>query len=163
MGAFHGCRNLKEVVIEGECSSIGVEAFKGCVGLRKFSAKQGIQKIGYAAFHGCILLESLEGIDRVEKLGAMSFYGCVKLGPVLTFNSCRSIEEGSFLECEDLVCLRIPGSCEFTISDGASYASYDVMHVDPGCTVERIEETFSKFMNPPFERLVECKAFGEMG
>lgn len=168
MGAFEDCQSLCEVVVTGSHCEIRADAFKGCENLEKFRA-HGIQKIGYSAFMDCVNLSDVYGLDSTEFVGAMAFYRCKKMRNV-DLPVCKTVEEGAFLGCELMRTVKVSGSCNFTISDGAVYASYDVAYVDPGCRIvcggtDILAPPPEGFMNPPEDcrRLERCTAFGGEG
>jgi len=77
-GAFSNCKNLTEVVIQGQVE-IDDNAFSGCSSLKTISGK--IKKVGVNAFTNCSALESID-LSSVEIVKEQAFMGATKLESV---------------------------------------------------------------------------------
>ncbi|MBR4504816.1 MAG: leucine-rich repeat domain-containing protein [Candidatus Methanomethylophilaceae archaeon] len=89
--AFHGCRNLTSVTLDG-AASVGAYAFFGCSSLSTVDLGC-VTSLGTSAFSGC---ESLSAVDLsgVASVGKHAFYRCALTEADLT--SAMSIGYGAF-------------------------------------------------------------------
>ena len=128
--AFENCKNLQEVVINGNLingiqfnafknsgiksivipdnvTQLGSEAFANCDELTDVYISKGIYSIGRSAFNGCNKLKNVTGMEGVTDIGSFAFTGCpiesIELPDVLV-----RINEGVFSGCKFLNNVELP-------------------------------------------------------
>ena len=74
--AFHGCRNLASVTLNG-AASVGAYAFFGCSSLARVYLG-GADTLGTSAFSGCGSLARID-LSGVASIGKHAFFGCGSL------------------------------------------------------------------------------------
>ena len=98
-GAFRGCEQLDEVLLQDGIKYIDDKAFENCQKLKKLGMPYGLEGIGYGAFTGCINLEYLEMQKDAKpvRIGREAFRGCEKLKGVVNLKA-RTMGSGAFAE-----------------------------------------------------------------
>lgn len=77
IGAFAGCRQLKEVTLTGNIL-IGAHAFADCCNLAQLRLN-AVDSISCSAFSGCENLKDIEGEELLRHIGAKAFSACSAL------------------------------------------------------------------------------------
>ncbi len=72
-GAFSNCKQLKDVEISRNLTSIADKMFQGCDALSVVKLPETIQSIGSEAFEGCNALKSIEIPASVKTIGENAF------------------------------------------------------------------------------------------
>lgn len=79
MGAFRGCKMLKNIVIPNSVTSIGGRAFESCTNLRSIKLSDNITEIGYYLFENCGRLIEIVVPDKVTVIKPGAFQKCTSL------------------------------------------------------------------------------------
>ncbi|KAL7535781.1 hypothetical protein ACHAXR_006723, partial [Thalassiosira sp. AJA248-18] len=129
-GAFRGCEQLKEVVLNeglrkirsmafGYCSSlesirlpstvieVGDMAFSGCSNLRDLVLNKGLRKIGRWTFDDCRSLESIRLPSTVTEVGDEAFCDCENLRDVVLNRGIQKIGRWTFHRCGSLEIIKL--------------------------------------------------------
>lgn len=130
-GLLYGIRNVVEVIIPNNITSLPTNVFRGCSNLEKVVLPNGISSIGGRFCYDCPNLVELNLPDGLEDIGAYFLYGCgldEVIFPygvsVITANTLRnsnvsnvvipksvtSIEDYAFQDCRNLSYIEIPNS-----------------------------------------------------
>lgn len=109
--AFYGCAG-REITIEGKLESVGEKAFFGCDKLKKVEFARGISEIPFEAFSGCASLDTVILSDSVTTIGENAFEGCSKLNLFIAHPSLKKISDSAFLDCDALDAIYYYGSAE---------------------------------------------------
>ena len=85
-GAFLGCINVTEIVIEAGSADtvIGANAFSGCTGLRVLTLPNNVTHLGSNALKGCSSLTTLTLSKNLENFEYSMLIGCDSLKEVIT-------------------------------------------------------------------------------
>ena len=131
--AFHGCSNLREVIINDGLQKIGRAMFFGCTSLesitlpstvteicsyaltncqnlREVILNDGLQKIGDSAFYNCTSLESITLPSTLTEIGAGAFNNCSNLREVIFNDGLQKIGDNAFNNCSPLETITLPPS-----------------------------------------------------
>ncbi|QKX38297.1 leucine-rich repeat protein [Metamycoplasma hominis] len=121
-GAFYGCKNLKEVILNEGLEKIGAEAFKytniesitipGTVkeigveafrhtNIKSITIPNSVKEIGERAFFGCQNLNEVILNEGLEKIGAKAFYH-TSIESITIPGSVKEIDESTLSGCENL-------------------------------------------------------------
>ena len=102
--AFHGNKNLKEVIIPDGVTYIGSLAFCDCRNLTKVRLPDGLKAIESSTFAYSEKLKEVNIPGTVTKIGSYAFDGCKSLVSLVIPDSVSVIETNSFNRCEKLIC-----------------------------------------------------------
>ena len=105
--AFRGCTGLTSVTIGNSVTSIGDHAFAYCHGLTSVTIGNSVTSIGYEAFYGCDGLTSVTIPNSVTSIEACAFYGCDGLTSVTIPGSVTTIGTEAFAACDGLTSVSI--------------------------------------------------------
>lgn len=86
IGAFEGCKSLRDIPMSNYLSDIGEQAFNGCSGLTSINIPGNIRTISAGAFSDC---ESLKEVIMAHSISQYHLYvydGCFHNSPVKTLN-----------------------------------------------------------------------------
>ena len=117
--AFHGCTNLKEVILTPNVAVIGGYAFANCTSLTRVSVLEGESnqelegKVGWCAFLNCTSLKSITIPKAVTIIEDDAFGQCRLLADVKLPPNLDSICWGAFQSCSSLENITIPSSVTF--------------------------------------------------
>ena len=92
-GAFSGCSDIKEIVINGKSVKIWSYAFSGCYSLKSVSLS-GVTEIGESAFSDCYSLAELTIPETVAYIANNCFTNCYRLYIVRNYSSLQVAEDG---------------------------------------------------------------------
>lgn len=76
---FRNCASLRNVIFEGEISSIGTGAFRNCSSLTSFVIPEGVESIGWPTFENCSSLESITVPSSLRTFPLEAFSNCENL------------------------------------------------------------------------------------
>ncbi|MEX1819626.1 leucine-rich repeat domain-containing protein [Metamycoplasma hominis] len=129
-GAFSGCRNLKEVIlneglekigdeafsstkiesitIPGSIKEIGGYAFSSCKNLKEVILNEGLEKIDYGTFQDTNI-ESITIPGSIKEIGGYAFSSCKNLKEVILNEGLEKIDYGTFQDT-NIESITIPGS-----------------------------------------------------
>ncbi|AKJ52510.1 leucine-rich repeat protein [Metamycoplasma hominis] len=99
-GAFYGCKNLKEVILNEGLEKIGAEAFK-YTNIESITIPGSVKEIGERAFFGCQNLNEVILNEGLEKIGAEAFYH-TSIESITIPGSVKEIDESTLSGCENL-------------------------------------------------------------
>ncbi len=108
--AFHGCENLKSIVIPSSVKSIGNQAFYNCGSLSSVIIPNSVKSIGENSFSFCSNLTSVTISNSMSSISAQAFYRCISLNSITIPESVTSIGLGAFSGCSSLTSVTIPNS-----------------------------------------------------
>ena len=141
-GAFESCENLKDVTFaEGSTlQSVGDSAFKECGSLENINLPDTVEEIETRSFYYCSALgeinmgsqleeigsdaffyTSLESVnipDSTQKIGEYAFSSNASLREVTLGSGLDGIEQGMFVNCENLSAIQFPSNITY-IGDSA--------------------------------------------
>lgn len=142
-GLLYGIRNVVEVIIPNNITSLPNNVFRDCINLEKVVLPNGISSIGDQFCRGCGNLVELNLPDGLENIGIYFLYGCgldevifpygistIKTRALQSSNvsnvvipkSVTSIGDYAFQGCQNLSYIEIPNSVE-SIGDRFGYYS----------------------------------------
>ncbi|MCC8071270.1 MAG: leucine-rich repeat domain-containing protein [Bacteroidales bacterium] len=138
-GSFYNCKQLKEVVFQGDLESIGSSAFKDCkslslcnipmtvtsigdyafcnTGLIKVSIPVSVSSMGQGVFSDCALLESLDIQANIAALPNATVTNSSKLEEIILGNGITTIEEKAISNCTSLTSIEFPSSLKVVCSE----------------------------------------------
>ena len=128
-GAFIGCLGISSIVIPNSVTSIGNAAFSGCTNLTSIDISNSVTNIGNGVFSRCTGLTSIVIPNSVTNIGSSAFFGCSGLTSIDLPNSVISIGVGAFYNCKSLSSIIIPGSVT-TINQGTFEGCSNLTSVD---------------------------------
>ncbi len=144
--AFYNCKNIEEIILIDEVTSIGRSAFSDCTGLTSIAIPDSVTSIGSSAFSDCTGLTSIaipdsvtsiedsvfrdcKGLtnvtipDNVTIIGDEVFRDCTYLSSVTIGNDVTSIGDKVFFGCDNLTSITIPNNLT-SIGTQAFYECY---------------------------------------
>ena len=126
--AFSYCTGLTSATIPNSVTTIGSSAFSSCAGWTSVTIPNSVTTIGSSAFSGCRGLTSVTIPNSVTTIGNDAFSYCDGLTSVTIPNSVTSIDNDAFFGCSGLTSVTIPNSVT-KIGDGAFYKCYGLTSV----------------------------------
>lgn len=75
-GAFYGCKNIKEIILNEGIKEISSDAFYGCESLEEITFNSDLESVGENAFYGCVALKSVSFNDSLTSIGEYAFFNC---------------------------------------------------------------------------------------
>lgn len=106
-GAFQGC-GITEIVVPDNVRFIGEGAFRGCQNLVRVKLPEGdLREIEAVTFQDCASLSELTIPNTVYEIKSRAFHRS-GLTKIVVPNTVRSIGEGAFGFCENLVHVTLP-------------------------------------------------------
>lgn len=123
-------KEVKDIVIPKNVSSISFAAFWGCSGLTSVIISEGTIEIKKAAFYGCSGLTSVTIGNNVSTISTYAFSGCSGLTDVSIPNSVTSVAEKAFYNCSSMKSIyshiKEPSNCSikgnaFSTEDNVNY------------------------------------------
>ena len=85
--SFINCKNIKNITLSGDVTTIGMNAFKGCTSLTSIVIPDSVTTIDAYAFKDCSSLSSIVIGKNVTAIGGYSFSGCYNLVEVINHSS----------------------------------------------------------------------------
>ena len=110
--AFYGCRDLTEIDIPDNVTTIGEYAFRNCSSLTTITIPGKVTSIGKSAFESCSSLEKILLPYYLTSIGRSAFRKCTNLIGITIPDKVMSIEDYTFEGCSSLLNVAIPSSCE---------------------------------------------------
>lgn len=104
---FAGCSGLTSVTIHNNVTNIGGEAFFYCSGLTSITIPNSVTSINYGAFQGCSGLINVAIPNSITRIEECVFNHCLGLTSVIIPNSVTHIDNGAFAECSALTTVTI--------------------------------------------------------
>ena len=108
--AFYGCSNITSVSIPNSVNSIGGSSFADCKNLCSIKIPNSVAIIGDQAFYRCTGLTSIEIPNSITAIGNYAFQGCTALTSIEIPNSLSALNEGLFSGCISLNSVTIPSN-----------------------------------------------------
>lgn len=99
-GAFYGCSNLEEIVMQYGISKIPKDAFYNCSGLRQMQLPEPVSAVDTAAFYGCTSLTEICIPKTLKTVGIGAFGQCTALTDVYYAGS---EDEWEAIEIDDMM------------------------------------------------------------
>lgn len=116
-GTFQGCMHLASVTIPDGVTSIGESAFEGCSGLTDIHFPASLSSIGNSAFSNCSGLTSIVIPESVVCIGEGTFNGCNGVASVTIPANVSTIGRSAFRNCRELTCVTSRIEEPFKIED----------------------------------------------
>lgn len=125
-------KDIKEVIIEVNASSVAAHAFYDCPNLKKVTFPASLKEIGRYAFYRCVSLEEARIPNNVSVIGEYAFLGCTSLSHVELPVSLAVVSDYVFDACVNLTGITIPPGV-ISIGNDAFYECYGLTSVEiPG-------------------------------
>lgn len=112
LGAFSGCKNLKNIYLPKSLRFIGSSAFENCEQLQSIEICGKVKSINPCTFKECYNLTSVILPQQCESIEISAFQNCVKLQVVFMNNKVKNISEFAFENCKMLKSIEMPKSLE---------------------------------------------------
>ena len=109
MYAFYRCKSLRAVMLPAGITEVSQHIFQECTSLSSVGIPEGVTIISFSAFSGCTSLKRVDIPDSVYLIYDHAFAGSGLTGVELSDNV-RYLYDCVFLNCEDLVSVRMPAS-----------------------------------------------------
>ena len=109
-GAFQNCRNLEEIVLSEDVTTIPDYAFYKCAALTELDIPSGVTSIGGYAFQDCTGITELVIPGGVSSFGTYAFDGCTALTSCNIPEGTATIPNYLFADCSALESITIPES-----------------------------------------------------
>lgn len=119
-GAFSGCTNLEELIINGPVTEIPGYLIQDCSSLKSLKIPSTVTSISYRSFYHATGLETIVLPEGVTVIPEESFIGCTNLRRVVLPSTVTSIKNRAFEGCSSLASMEIPsgvteiGMCAFS-------------------------------------------------
>ena len=127
---FMNGKEIKDLTIPDNVTSIGNSAFVGCSGLTSVEIPNSVTSIGNNAFNQCTGLTSITIPNSVTSIGNNAFYVCSGLTSVTIGNSVTTIGEKSFYQCSSLRYITIGNSVTEIGTSAFSYCSLNIIELN---------------------------------
>ena len=137
--AFYSCTSLTEINISGSVKMIGDSAFRACTALDSVIINDGTTSIGSNSFSACTSLATIVIPASVRTIGVSAFYNCAGLTTVTIHDGVETIENAAFQNCTNIAEIIIPGSVK-TIGEWAFSGCTGLTTVTINDGVETIEK-----------------------
>lgn len=137
--AFHGAKNLQEVIFHNGVESIGNSAFTD-TGLKAVTVPGTIKTLGYAAFGYCRSLESVTFEEGITEIPGSGFQGCWELTNIIMPSTLKRIDGNAFWACSKLTEINFPEGLE-EIGSHAFYNCVQLEKVEFPATLKLLEES----------------------
>ena len=144
--AFAGGSSIKSLTIGDNVSSIGAYSFYQCSSLASVEFASSITSINNNAFYECTELEEIQLPDDIESISDYCFYGCSKLEKLKLPENLKQIKYSAFKNCNKIRSVTIPASVEFIYEYAFSFTS---------------SESVDFFVNPEYPPLAYGYSFPE--
>lgn len=108
--AFHGNKNLQEVIIPDGVRSIGPFAFCDSANLTKVRLPEGLKVISNYQFSACRKLMEVNVPDTVTDIGSYAFESCKGLKKIVIPEGVKNIGRYAFSGCTGLTSIEIPST-----------------------------------------------------
>ncbi len=108
--SFYGCRNLTKINIPPSVTNIGDCAFSGCNSLKSIEIPNSVMSIRYGTFSCCSSLTCVTIPDNVTSIGLWAFESCYRLTSVVIGNGVTSIGSYAFQSCRNLANIKFEGT-----------------------------------------------------
>ena len=109
---FHGCKNLKNVVLGKGCISILENAF-GNTAIENITIPESVKHIGPNAFRNCSALCSVSLPKDLECIEMFAFAECVNLKSITIPGNVTEIKPHTFWNCNNLEFVRLSGEVSY--------------------------------------------------
>jgi hypothetical protein len=101
-GAFNGCMQLREIVLNEGLTTIEGRAFDNCMSLQSIIFPSTLTEIGECAFTNCIRLREVVFNEGLRGIGNKAFWGCMSLESISLPSTIISISRNAFMTCSNL-------------------------------------------------------------
>lgn len=118
-GAFYGCKNLSEVKIGNNVTTIGNGAFENCYSLKSIVIPEKVNEISNSAFKNCSSLESVIIGNGVTTINRYAFENCTSINSIQMGENVKRIGNSAFAGCEKV--LSEDNNCKYLISNNNSH------------------------------------------
>lgn len=116
--AFYDCQSMQTFSVPESTTKIGEECFENCLNLRAVVLKGSVSAISRYCFYGCEKLADISTTEQQKSslkiIGVEAFAECSNLkNPDFSdFTSLTEIGEGAFMNCSEMVSIKLPKSLE---------------------------------------------------
>lgn len=148
--AFLNCSGLTSIVIPDNVTSIGEGSFSGCSGLKSVTIPNSVNEIGAKAFNQCTGLESLFIGSHVTAIGENAFNGCSGLVSISSYiKQPFAIATSVFSDnIYTSVPLYVPRGCVEAYQDADGWFQFD--------TIEEMEYKSGDYTDPETSIVYHC-------
>lgn len=101
-------KDVTDLIIPDNVTSIGVNAFYNCGSLSGTNIPDNVTSIGNSAFYGCSSLSDINISDNVTSIGNSAFYSCRSMTDITIPDNVTSIGSNAFANCSRLSSITIP-------------------------------------------------------
>ncbi|HTY89201.1 MAG TPA: leucine-rich repeat domain-containing protein [Candidatus Acidoferrum sp.] len=108
--SFFGCKNLTNITLGGNVTSLGFVAFGECENLTNLNFGTNVTSIGTNAFEDCFSLTSVTFPDSVVTIHDNAFLECLNLNRTAFGHGLTTIGQGVFSGCDKLTSVTIPSN-----------------------------------------------------
>ena len=145
--AFYGCSSLFNINIPDSVTSIGKSAFRVCSSLTSITIPDSVTtSIGEFTYYGCSSLVNFKIGDGVKSIGYRAFADCNRLESITIGDSVTNIDYEAFYKCTSLVDVTIPDSVT-GIGKSAFYNCSSLENVTIGDSVKSIGQSSFMYCN----------------
>ena len=116
--AFYECSNLIKVVLDKNAESIGENGFYGCSILLDAEFTKNLAVVENQAFRHCTSLTDVRFEQNDVEIKTSAFFGCTNLRTAY-FESLKSCEDNSFVDCPNLRWFVVKSSNDLNVSTKA--------------------------------------------
>lgn len=115
---FANNRELKEIILPSELTTIGAAAFKNCTVLTTVRMGADTEYIGNEAFRGCTSMKEIQLPIQMKGIGEYAFYECIGLTELHLPDSLNYYNYRAFAKCVNLKKINYP----LSLNNGADNA-----------------------------------------
>ena len=124
-GVFHGCTQLKTVILPDSLKTIGIGSFARCSSLTQINIPEGVKSLGQACFGRCSALESIELPSTVTAIGPSAFQYCTGLIRVsIIAGTPPSLGSSAFANCPALTGIYVPDDSVEAYKTATNWSAY---------------------------------------
>lgn len=138
--AFHGSKNLEEVIWNNPELKFGISAFSNCTGIRTVTIPEGTTHLSEWLFNACFSLAEVNLPESLEVINIGAFHWCTSLEYVELPSGLKEISNNAFRECERLKDISLPDGLE-VIRPNAFHQCYSLESIEIPESVTYIGDT----------------------
>lgn len=116
--SFYGCKNIQEIIIDGDIEKIGANAFRNCYSLETILLPNTLKEIEEKAFMNCRNIENILLPNSIKRIEDYTFANCTKLNNFLVNEELEYISPTAFQHCLALKKFRVDRNNDYFMEDG---------------------------------------------